>query len=71
MSDSPKISPADAIDALNNLDDYSRMGCGVEPKGAVTVLLQFILQHSNKSELNDPDTIQHLNFFASTYDIVL
>lgn len=69
MSDSPKISPADAIEALDNLDDYSRMGVGVEPKGDITVLLQFILQHSNKSELNDPDTIQHLNFFASTYNI--
>jgi len=71
MNDSPKITAADAIEALDNLDDYARMGVGVEPKGDVTVLLQFILQNCDKSELRDVETIQHLNFFASTYNIVI
>ena len=43
MSVSRKISPADAVDALNNLDDYARMA-NMTPSGAVMVLLNYIKQ---------------------------
>lgn len=43
MSESTNVSAADAIDALNNLDDYARMA-DIAPKGDVQILLKFILQ---------------------------
>ena len=66
MSESTKVSAADAIDALNNLDDYARMA-NVTPNGAVQILLKFILQNSKPSDLTDCDTAQHLAFFKSEY----
>ena len=66
MSESTKVSAADAIDALNNLDDYARMA-NIAPKGEVQILLKFILQNSEPSELTECETVQHLAFFTSIH----
>ncbi len=66
MSESTKVSAADAIDALNNLDDYARMA-DIAPKGAVQTLLKFILQNSEPSGLTECETVQHLAFFKGEY----
>lgn len=41
MIDIEKIKAA-ALEALDNLDDYARMECGIEPIGAVNHLTNFI-----------------------------
>lgn len=66
MSESTEVSAADAIDALNNLDDYARMA-NIAPKGAVQTLLKFILQNSEPSELTECETVHHLAFFKDEY----
>lgn len=66
MSESTNISAADAIDALNSLDDYARMA-DIAPKGPVQTILKFILQHSKPSELTECETVQHLAFFKGEY----
>lgn len=66
MSESTEVSAADAIDALNNLDDYARMA-NIAPKGAVQTLLKFILQISKPSELTECETVHHLAFFKDEY----
>lgn len=66
MSESIKVSAADAIEALNSLDDYARM-TDIVPKGAVQILLKFILQNSKPSDLTDCETAQHLAFFKGEY----
>lgn len=62
-----KITPADALDALNNLDDYLRMeGDFVDNAlGSIEVLLDFILQHSTPSDLKDEESIRHLKWFRT------
>lgn len=66
MNESVKVFAADAIDALNNLDDYARMG-GITPSGAVMVLLNYIKQTCEQEDLNDQETMQHIQFFESEY----
>lgn len=62
-----KITPADALDALNNIDDYLRMeGDFVDnASGSIEVLLDFILQHSTPSDLQDAESIRHLKWFRT------
>lgn len=66
MSVSHKISPADAVDALNNLDDYARMA-NMTPGGAVMVLLNYIKQTCEQEDLNDQETMMHIKFFETEY----
>lgn len=40
-----KISPEEALVALEDMDDYARMQCSVEAIGPVHVLRSFILQN--------------------------
>ena len=44
----PKVatpSQRDALEALDNMDDYARMQVGIKAYGAKTVLRNFILSH--------------------------
>lgn len=66
MSESTKASAADAIDALNNLDDYARMA-NMTPSGAVMVLLNYIKQSCEQEDLNDRETMMHIKFFETEY----
>lgn len=60
-----KITPADALDALNNLDDYIRMDGDfvINAQGALKVLFAFIKQHSTESDLKDDVSIQIIKWF--------
>lgn len=66
MNESTKVSAADAIDALNNLDHYARVA-NIVPKGAAQTLLKFILQNSKPSDLTECETVQHIAFFKGEY----
>lgn len=66
--DPQRVLPSDAISALDNLDDYSRMDLGIKPGGAVNVLLNFILQNSTPDDLTDEESTRILNFFKSEYN---
>ena len=39
----PKPEPSAALEALEDMDDFARMDCSVEPIGAYSVLKRFIM----------------------------
>ena len=39
----PKPEPSAALEALEDMDDFARMNCSVEPIGAYSVLKRFIM----------------------------
>ena len=39
----PKPEPSAALEALEDMDDFARMNCSVEPIGAYNVLKRFIM----------------------------
>jgi hypothetical protein len=67
MSESERVTAESAILSLNDLDDFSRMTVGVEAKGAVVNLLNFIKQHASIDNLADEDAARAVSFFRSTY----
>jgi len=62
-----KVTPEQALNALDNLDDYSKMNASVRPHGAIAVLTRFILQNCVESNLKDENSIRILNYFALEY----
>lgn len=63
-----KITTRDALSALDSLDDYSRMTVGIAPAGAIGVLLQYIKEHMDVTELSDrriADAIKDLEWCAA------
>lgn len=62
-----KVTPEDALVALNDMDDYSRMGCGTIPSGAARVLFLFIMQNTKVTDPNDEETQRIINFFTKEY----
>lgn len=59
MSDfnSRKITVAEAIEALDAMDDFARMA-NVKASGPVRTLLDFILQHATYDDVNDDIGVQ-------------
>lgn len=62
-----KTTPEQALVALDNLDDYARMGCSVVPSGAVETLLRFILEHSTPDNFKDEDSVRNLQYLLMEY----
>lgn len=44
------VTTEEALEALENMDDYARMNVGVNPFGPYDVLKKFIEQNHNPSE---------------------
>lgn len=57
--DIEKIKSA-ALEALDNLDDYARMECGIEPIGAVNHLTNFITTVCARLEAAEKDAARYL-----------
>lgn len=51
----PKPEPSAALEALEDMDDFARMNCSVEPIGAYNVLKRFIMN----AEPQDTAAIEH------------
>lgn len=51
----PKPEPSAALEALEDMDDFARMNCSVEPIGAYSVLKRFIMN----TEPQDTAAIEH------------
>jgi len=62
-----EVTPEQALNALDNMDDYSRMECGIIPKGDAAVLFQFILQNMKVFDPEDEHTQRIINFFTKEY----
>ena len=67
MSAFDSVTVADAIRALDDLDDFARMTVSVEPEGAIRTILNFIKQRSTPDELTDPATLGRISFFEGYY----